>query len=149
MSAEPGLLVSTLRTSAPMAPEARPEDTAPQIVQAIRLAWSRGAGEAHIRLDPAQFGELSVSMRVENGQVVARLQAESPAVREWLQANRQLLQDSLAAQDLRLDRFDVTPPGEEFRDAADREERRQYEAAAGKPRRPRRTETGAGFEVVA
>ena len=85
-----------------------PDDArSPQIVQAIRLQWSRGVGEAHIRLDPEQFGDLTVSLRVERGQVVARLQADAPAVREWLQTNQHALHDGLAEHDLTLDRLEV------------------------------------------
>jgi hypothetical protein len=77
-------------------PAASVEDVLPQIVQTMRVAFARGAGVAQIRLDPRQFCDLSVSLRVESGQVVARVQADAPAVREWLQTNQRALQDGLA-----------------------------------------------------
>lgn len=128
---------------------ASPESTAPQIVQAIRLAWSRGVGEAHIRLDPEQFGDVSVSLRVERGQVVARLQADAPAVREWLQANQHTLKSGLAEHELKLGRLDVVSP-DELRDQSRRDAREQGTGADDRPfRRFRRPDTGSRFEIVA
>ena len=62
---------------------------------AHRVKFAKVVGEAHIRLQPDQFGQLSVSLRVESGQVVARLEADAPAVREWLQANHATLRSAL------------------------------------------------------
>jgi flagellar hook-length control protein FliK len=126
------------------------ENTAPQIIQTIRLAWSRSGGEAHIRLDPRQFGDLSVSIRLDGGQVVARLQADAPAVREWLQTNQRTLQDQLAEHQLKLTRFDVVSPGEDAKDPSGKDTRNQHDEAEGRHgRRPKRQEHGESFEVVA
>jgi flagellar hook-length control protein FliK len=126
------------------------DEVAPQIVQTLRVAWSRGAGEAQIRLDPRQFGDLTVSLRVESGQVVARVQADQPAVREWLQTNQRALQAGLAEHQLRLGRLEVVAPGDEARDAADSQGRRREEPAdEPAARRPRRRESTGTFEVVA
>jgi flagellar hook-length control protein FliK len=126
------------------------ENTAPQIIQTIRLAWSRSGGEAHIRLDPRQFGDLSVSIRLDGGQVVARLQADAPAVREWLQTNQRTLQDQLAEHQLKLTRFEVVSPGEDTKDPSGKDTREQHDEAQGRHgRRPKRQEQGESFEVVA
>ncbi len=126
------------------------EDVLPQIVQTMRVAFARGAGVAQIRLDPRQFGDLSVSLRVESGQVVARVQADAPAVREWLQTNQRALQDGLAGHQLRLARLEIVAPGDEVRDPTDAERRRQ-EQPTDEPqaRRPKRRESTGTFEVVA
>jgi flagellar hook-length control protein FliK len=92
-----------------------PEETANQIVQAIRLQITRHGGEATIRLEPKHLGELSITVRVDQGQVSARLQAESPVVREYLQSHQNLLRDSLADQQLTLGKFEVTEPPAEAR----------------------------------
>jgi flagellar hook-length control protein FliK len=124
----------------PMAPS-DVESAAPQIIQAIKLSWSRSGGEAHIRLDPRQFGDLSVSIRLDGGQVVARLQADAPAVREWLQTNQRTLQDGLA---------EVVAPGEDAKDPSGKDTREPHDDAQGRPaRRPKRHEHGERFEVVA
>jgi len=119
-----------------------------QIVQAIRLQWSRGGGEAQIRLEPRQFGNLTVSVRVDHGQVVARLQADTPIVREWLQANQQLLRQSLGEHNLTLSRLEVSEPGD-ARPGTSRDGKNDGEPSDGRQtRRPRTPETGETFEVV-
>jgi flagellar hook-length control protein FliK len=120
-----------------------------QIVQAIRLQWSRGGGEAHIRLEPQHFGELTVSLRVDQGQVVARLQADTPIVREWLQANQQVLRQSLAEQNLTLNRLEVSEPSQSRQGAARDGQHEQGEAKERSARRPRTPDAGETFEVVA
>jgi flagellar hook-length control protein FliK len=126
-----------------------PGETATQIVQAMRLQVAQGGGTAHIRLEPEHFGELNVTIRVDRGQVVARLEAEVPAVREWLQNNQALLRSNLAEHSLTLDRLEVA----ESRDA--RNEQRRDGDRPGNPRgdqprqRRRKPDTGELFEVVA
>lgn len=127
--------------------DALPAETTAQIVQAMRLQMTRGGGEAHIKLEPHHFGDLKVSIKVEQGQVTARLEAEVPVVREWLQSNQALLRTSLAEQNLMLDRLEVAEP----RDTRDSEERQQHKEERPKPQssRRRRSETRDVFEVVA
>ena len=126
-----------------------PTEVAPQIVQAIRLAWTRNSGEARIHLDPRQFGAVSVSLRVEDGGVVARVQAEQPAVREWLQTNQRALQGALTDRQLTLERLEVVSPSDEGRESTDRDHRdRDQRAPEARPRRPRRG-NGSSFEVMA
>ncbi|HWB28889.1 MAG TPA: flagellar hook-length control protein FliK [Vicinamibacterales bacterium] len=125
-----------------------PESTVNQIVQAIRLQWANGTGEARITLEPEQFGDVTVSLRVEHGQVSARVEADTPVVREWLQSNQQTLRHGLAEQNLRLDRLEVAAPPES-RDADRRDDARQRGGDQPPPRRPRRPQGQETFEVVA
>lgn len=139
-------LASTL---APAPPSSLPGETSSQIVQSLRLQLSHGGGTAHIRLEPQYFGELHVSIRVDQGRVVARLEAESPAVREWIQTNQAWLRSSLAEHNLTLDRIEVNEVGESRQG-----ERRQGDAPGSEREAPprqrrRRPETGELFEVVA
>lgn len=124
-----------------------PGETVNQIVQAIRLQWaSGGAGEARITLQPDQFGDVTVSVRVDRGQVVARVEADAPVVREWLQSNQATLRHGLAEQNLALDRLEVSEP----REPRDAERRGQGQAPDQQPqRRPRRAPLDDTFEVVA
>jgi flagellar hook-length control protein FliK len=132
------------------APSSPADIVGPQIIQSLRVAWSRGVGEARIRLDPRQFGDVSVSLRVEAGQVVARVQADAPAVREWLQSNQRTLQVGLAEHQLRLGRLEVVAPGDEPRDSTDSEGRHREDSADEPPaRRHRRRESTGSFDVVA
>jgi flagellar hook-length control protein FliK len=97
-----------------------PAENRDAIVQQIRLLISRGGGEAHIELEPQHFGQLTLSIRVSGDQVVARVVAETPAVRAWLQANEPALREALAGQDLTLDRLEVVEDAEAADEAADR-----------------------------
>jgi flagellar hook-length control protein FliK len=127
-----------------------PADINDQLVRSLKMQWARDVGEARISLDPRRFGDVSVTVRVEAGRVVAHVQAEVAAVREWLQANQHLFQESLAGHDLRLDRLDVTAPAEDERGFGrrDRRDRRQDEPTPD-PRRQRRGGDSPVFTVVA
>ncbi|ODS53938.1 MAG: hypothetical protein ABS36_12095 [Acidobacteria bacterium SCN 69-37] len=130
--------------------DALPSDTSGQIVQAIRLQILRNGGEAHIRLDPRQFGDVTVRVSVEQGQVTARVEADAPVVREWLQGHQHLLRQNLAGQQLTLDRLEVhEPPASADRDRQD--DGTSRDGQQGEPRQPRRRrpDSGGRFEVVA
>jgi flagellar hook-length control protein FliK len=124
------------------------------IIQAIRLQWTKGGGEAQIRLEPRQFGDLTVSVSVNQGQVVARLQADTPIVREWLQANQQLLRQGLADQHLTLSRLEISEPSAESRHGAPRDGQSSRDGRGSSrdersARRPRTPDTEETFDVVA
>ncbi len=138
-------LVHSLQT-----PDALPVETATQIVQAIRMQMMRDGGEAHIRLDPRQFGDMTVRIRVDHGQVTARVEADAPVVREWLQNNQHVLRQNLAGQHLTLDRLDVRePPASSDEQRRDGQPARDQDRSHQRGARRRRSETGELFEVVA
>jgi flagellar hook-length control protein FliK len=131
------------------ASDSLPTDTTAQIIQALRLQRTANGGTAQIRLEPHHFGALNVSIRVEQGQVIARLEAEAPVVREWLQTNQSWLRSSLADQNLTLDRLEIAEAGSarhEQRRGEDGSQQRREDQQ--RPRR-RRADTGELFEVVA
>lgn len=135
------ILASRLHAAAlqsPQAPASLPGTTAAQIVQTIQLAWTRHGGEARITLDPEQFGDLSVAMRVDRGVVVARVQADTPQVREWLHANLDTLRTGLAEHHLRLDRLEIAAT-DDARESENREAgQRDDKEPSSHPRRSRR-----------
>jgi flagellar hook-length control protein FliK len=118
----------------------------------MRLQTLDGGGIAEIRLQPEQFGNLTISLHVSDGQVSARLQADSPAARDWLQANADTLRHGLSTHNLTLDRLEIAEPPSnsspsDRRGTGDRAFRDQPP-----PRRqPRRAPSGAGetFELIA
>jgi flagellar hook-length control protein FliK len=128
------------------------DGTADQIVQTMRLQALDGGGVAEIRLQPEQFGNVTISLHVSDGQVSARLQADSPAARDWLQANADTLRHGLSTHNLTLDRLEIAEPPSnsspsDRRGTGDRAFRDQPP-----PRRqPRRAPSGAGetFELIA
>jgi flagellar hook-length control protein FliK len=113
-----------------------------QVVQAVRLQWRQGVGEATLRLQPGQLGTVTVALRVERGTVAAVLQAENPAVQQWIEGNAGQLRSALADQGLQLDRFVVRtdPDGRQ----ADRERREP-----SRPRQPRANGKHDRFELAA
>jgi len=134
----------------PHAPAALPATTAAQIVQTIQLAWSRHGGEARITLDPEQFGDLTVAMRVDRGSVVARVQADAPQVREWLLANRDTLRAGLAEHQLRLDHLEIAATDDVPRESENREAgQRDGNHPSSHPRRSRRHRPDQLFEIDA
>jgi flagellar hook-length control protein FliK len=132
-------------------PRTLPDTTVADIVQSIRLTAVGNGGEARIRLEPGHFGELTVSVRVDNGQVVARLQAESPVVREWLQTNQSWLRQQLAEHQLTLDRLEVAEPSAESDRSGGRgaERDRDQDQPAKRRRQPDAGDSTERFEVVA
>ena len=124
-----------------------PDETTQQIVQAVRLQVTRGGGEAHIRLEPRHLGELTITVRVENGQVSARLQAESPVVREYLQTHQGLLRESLADQQLTLGKYEVAEPPAESRDGERRAfDERRFQGERQAPRKRQAPSSNTPFE---
>ena len=119
-------------------------DTVPQLVQAIRMQYRAGGGEAVVRLNPEHLGAVSIALRVERGVVSATVHAESPAVRQWLEDHASSLRDGLSGHGLQLDRFVV------HRDGRQPEQPRHYEEPQPQRRRAPRRQTGqeqATFEV--
>jgi flagellar hook-length control protein FliK len=121
-----------------------------QLVRSIRLQWAQGGGDAVIRLEPRHFGDVRVALRVDQGQVTARLNVEAPAAREWLQNNQTWLRGSLSDHGLTLSRLEVTEPANESFDhgrrQTDREAAREKSQDQGH-RRPRKPSTGERFET--
>lgn len=145
----PAANFAALVNTAMPATDVLPAETSTQIVQAIRLQILRDGGEAHIRLDPRQFGDMSVRIRVDQGQVTARVEADTPVVREWLQSNQHVLRQSLAGQQLTLDRLDVhEPPSSSPDDRRDESSGREQDRQQRGQRR-RRPDSGQAFDVVA
>ncbi len=121
---------------------------ASQIVDAIRLQWTRGGGEAQVTLEPKYLGPLSVTVRIERDTVSATVVADTPAVREWLRANETLLRQGLGDQGLRLDRLEIVEPALDTprRDQESHDQPRQRQE---QPKQPKRHDAeGALFDVV-
>lgn len=122
------------------------DDLRSQIVQAVKVQWNGAHGDARIRLQPHYLGELTISLRVEQGVVSAQLSASSPEVRQWIEANEVLLRQGLAQHDLKLDRLVVVKeePAAPFHHEQEAEPRDRQPSR----RRARQSATDATFEVV-
>jgi flagellar hook-length control protein FliK len=119
-----------------------------QLIDSIRVLGREGAGEARVRLRPEILGEVTIAIAVHQGAVTASIEAESPAVRQWVETNEGLLREKLAEQGLQLERLSVShedaPPESGSRD---RRQSRDEE-----PEAPTRRQRPAGdtprFEIV-
>jgi flagellar hook-length control protein FliK len=134
-------------TAVPDQAAAAPDgDTALQIVQAMRLQFRDGIGDAVVRLKPGHLGEVSISLRVDQQSVSATVHAEVPAVRQWLESQESSLRSGLADQGLHLEKFVVKEdqPRQREKEAQDAEAREQ----ARRLFRQRRSDSEQKFEVV-
>jgi flagellar hook-length control protein FliK len=124
-------------------------ELSPQIVQAIKLQWQGGVGEARIRLQPDYLGELTIAIRVERGGVTASLESDTPAVRQWLQGHELSLRQGLSDQGLQLDRLLVSEQSPRA-DWENSEKHQQDEAQSPGQKHPsrRRRPDEQTFEVV-
>jgi hypothetical protein len=94
--------------SQPAASDSRPIDTARLLHRVARaFAAAKDGGEVRLRLSPPELGSLTLDVRVQEGALVARLEAETTSVRTVLVENLSALRDRLAEQGIRLERFDV------------------------------------------
>jgi flagellar hook-length control protein FliK len=133
--------------AADAAPGSIPErDVVAQLVQSMRLQFRDGIGEAIVKLKPEHLGSVQISLRIENGAIRATVQAEMPAVRQWLESQQETLKNGLADQGLRLERFVVERDGERQSAQGDAERQRQQ-----RRRHHRRAESADQpvFEVLA
>jgi len=112
-------------------------------VQSMRMQFRDGIGEAVLKLKPEHLGSVSISLRVENGGLKANVQADMPAVRQWLESQQDTLRSALSEHGLRLDRFDVEPDAQRqpADDQGQREQSRKRQAQKREVEQP-------VFEVV-
>ncbi|MGA2253110.1 MAG: flagellar hook-length control protein FliK [Thermoguttaceae bacterium] len=81
-----------------------------RFVQRVEQAFqdlSDQGGSVRLRLSPPELGSLHIEINVSNGEMTARVQAETPAARNVLLDNLPVLRERLAQHDIKVQRFDV------------------------------------------
>ena len=80
----------------------------PKIVD--RMVWMVRAGEqtSRIQVTPPDLGRLDMEIVIKQGHLHAQLNAETPAVKELIEANLQQLKQQLNNMGFAVDRFEVT-----------------------------------------
>ena len=68
---------------------------------------ANGGGQVRLRLHPAELGSLQISLKVEAGQVSAKLEVENATARDALLKNVQTLKDRLSEQGIKVGSFEV------------------------------------------
>ena len=77
-----------------------------RVARAFQAAQER-AGEVRLRLSPPELGALRLEIKIHEGALTARLEAESPAAKSLLLDNLPVLRERLAEQGIRIEHFDV------------------------------------------
>jgi len=81
-----------------------------RVARAVQ-ATGDGGGTLRLRLSPPELGSLSLEVKVEQGVVTARVEADTQAARSLLLENLPLLRERLAEYGMRVDQFDVDLSG--------------------------------------
>jgi len=119
------------------------EAVLPQIVQSIRLHAVQGTTEARVQLRPEHLGALNITLKVEQNQVTATIQADVAAVRAWIESHESSLRQALSEQGLHLAKLVVHEDGHQAsKDEQDGERPRRQ------PRRRSWRDEERTFEVL-
>ena len=78
-----------------------------RVARAFRTIGNR-SGSVRLRLHPPELGSLRLQITVRDGQMTARVEAETSTARNLLLDNLPALRDRLAQQDIRVKQFDVS-----------------------------------------
>ena len=77
-----------------------------RVARAVQTAQERG-GDLQLRLSPPELGSLRLQVKMTDGALSARLEAETPQARQVLTDSLPQLRERLAEQNIRVERFDV------------------------------------------
>lgn len=81
-----------------------------QLIQRVAKAFQRvqvGEGPVRLRLTPPELGTLRIELRMRDGALSAKLEAETSAARSALLDNLPQLKSRLAEHDIHVEQFDV------------------------------------------
>lgn len=138
-----------------------------RVAQAFRAANERG-GHVRLRLHPPELGSLRVELKITDGVMSARMEAESAAARDLLAEHLPVLRQRLADHGIRVERFELDlmgqngqgPSQQAFQPPADGQGRRHHDMnpprrrtqAAEAPGRPEGNAVGvrtaSGIDVI-
>lgn len=77
-----------------------------RVAKAFQTAQARG-GELQLRLSPAALGSLKLELKVQNGVMEARIEAENATAKSLLVEHLPVLKERLAEQGIVVQKFDV------------------------------------------
>lgn len=98
-----------ITASHPAAPAAsQPPEFILEVANRIQVQLQDGKTEIRIQLHPENLGNLEIRAENTLGGVVARIVAESATVKNYLESNLHLLQQSLQDQGFKIDQIQVT-----------------------------------------
>ena len=112
----------------------------PRVAKAFAAAAERG-GEIRIRLSPPELGSIRLEVKMQGGNMTAKLDAETPAARQALLDNLPLLRERLAEQGLRIEQLDIGSLDRQDRETFDAEEQEQHHSQNSKAEEEKRSES--------
>jgi flagellar hook-length control protein FliK len=86
----------------------QPRDIINQVVEKVKVILTPEKSEIAMELKPDSLGRVSLKVSTENGLVMARFVAENQQVKQVLEANMQILKDSLESQGINVQGFSVS-----------------------------------------
>ena len=104
-----------------------------RVARALAAAQAR-EGDVRLRLSPPELGSLRVEIRVQEGAMVARLEAETEVARSAILDNLPALRERLAEQGVRIERFDVDLMQRQTGGAPNQSDQRQANDSPGAAR---------------
>ena len=104
----PAFTDSPSATAKPGTVSQQPGDFILQLAERIRFQLHDGKGEIRIQLKPDALGRLEIRAESSLNGVIARIFAESSAVKNYLDSNLHMLQQNLQEQGLKIDRIQVS-----------------------------------------
>jgi flagellar hook-length control protein FliK len=104
-------------TAPPAAPPPPPNPPTAQVEGSVRWMLKGGAQEAKLQLHPESLGQVTIHLKVEGGEVHARLWVTEPASVQAVQEGRPHLEQSLKDQGLQLGSFDLQQGQRPFQEA--------------------------------
>ena len=102
----------------PLAPAAQPSAPVAQIEGSLRWMLKGGAQEAELQLHPDSLGQVTIHLKVEGGEVHARLWVTEPTSMQAVQEGRPHLEMALKEQGLQLGSFDLQQGHRPFQEAS-------------------------------
>ena len=105
-------------SSAAPAASSLPSPAIAQVDGSVRWMLQNGSQEAQLQLHPESLGQITINLRVEGGEVHARLWVSDPASMQAVQDGRSHLEQSLREQGLQLGSFDLHQGQRPYQDAS-------------------------------
>jgi flagellar hook-length control protein FliK len=102
---------------------ASPQESAANVhsmVRAMRMQVTDGGGEARLQLNPEHLGQVTLTVKVEQGRVAAHIQAETADASRWIETHQSNLRSALEEQGLEVKELLVStdPDGRREREQA-------------------------------
>ncbi|MGE5613917.1 MAG: flagellar hook-length control protein FliK [Bacillota bacterium] len=86
----------------------QPRDIINQVIEKVKVVLTPEKSEIEMELKPDSLGRVSLKVSAENGLIVARFVADNQQVKQVLEANMQLLKNSLERQGINVQGLSVS-----------------------------------------